>query len=113
MNTEENDHQLCDAEISLAFSILGKRWSGLIVDALGGGPLSFVALRRTVSGISDAVLSCRLAELTEASVLARHVDAGPPVAVRYELTPGGELLLPLLQQLGQWAIQNLTVEQKV
>lgn len=112
MDTAQNELHVCDAAISLAFSILGKRWNGMIIDALGAGPLPFAALRRAVSGISDAMLSDRLSELTDAMVLSRSVDPGPPVAVRYALTPSGEQLLPILQQLGQWAQENLSPAQK-
>lgn len=101
------DGRICDAAVTLAFSILGKRWNGMIVDALGGGPLSFVLLRRAVAGISDAVLSDRLSELVEAGLITRTVDAGPPVSVGYALTPSGQELLPVLAQLGDWASRNL------
>ncbi len=111
MEVGHQDAHASDAAVSLAFTILGKRWNGMIIDGLGGGPLSFAALRRTVTGISDAVLSDRLAELTEASLLSRDVDPGPPVTVTYALTPGGEQLLPVLEQLGQWASRNLAVPQ--
>jgi DNA-binding HxlR family transcriptional regulator len=99
-------HQ-CDAAITLAFSILGKRWNGMIVAVLGSGPLSFVALRRAVAGISDAVLSDRLSELADAGLVTRSVDPGPPVAVAYALTASGEELQPVLQELGRWALENL------
>ncbi|RUQ98311.1 winged helix-turn-helix transcriptional regulator [Labedella endophytica] len=99
-------HQ-CDAAVSLAFSILGKRWNGMIIDTLGNGPLAFSALRRAVGGISDAVLSDRLSELAEAAIVAREVAPGPPVSVTYSLTDAGARLRPLLTQLGEWATQNL------
>ena len=99
----------CDASITLAFSILGKRWNGMIIDTLGGGALTFVALRRAVDGISDAMLSDRLSELADAALVTRDVDPGPPVSVRYGLTPSGESLVPVLQQLGEWATQNLAL----
>ncbi|MFK4761668.1 winged helix-turn-helix transcriptional regulator [Microbacterium sp. ZW T5_45] len=105
---DEESH-VCDAAITLAFSVLGKRWNGMIVSSLGGGPSTFVALRRGVSGISDTVLSDRLAELADAGLVARTVDAGPPVTVSYALTSSGEGLLPILDQLGQWASTNLEV----
>lgn len=101
------DLHTCDAAVSLAFSILGKRWNGMILSTLGSGALSFAALKRGVPGISDAMLSDRLTELAEVKLLSRSVDAGPPVAVTYTLTPQGEQLLPLLEQLGQWAAANL------
>ena len=105
----EHEVQMCDAAVTLAFSVLGKRWNGMIVSTLGGGPSTFVALRRAVAGISDTVLSDRLAELTQAGLVDRAVDAGPPVTVSYSLTASGNGLLPILSQLGQWASANLEV----
>ena len=110
MPPEELDAPACDAAVTLAFSVLGKRWNGMIVDGLSGGPLSFVALRRAVAGISDAVLSDRLTELAGVGLVTRAVDPGPPVSVTYALTDGGERLIPVLQQLGRWASESLTVQ---
>lgn len=106
--TEEHDVRRCDAAVSHAFSVLGKRWNGMILDVLGQGELSFSGLRRAVGGISDAVLSDRLAELADTGLVDRRVDAGPPVAVTYALTDAGCRLVPILGQLGEWAEGNLT-----
>ena len=103
----EEELHVCDAAVTLAFSVLGKRWNGMIIASLGGGPSTFVALRRAVVGISDTVLSDRLAELAEAGLVVRTVDPGPPVTVSYALTASGEGLLPILDQLGIWASANL------
>lgn len=108
MTEDEHGRRQCDSAVSLAFSVLGKRWNGMIVDALGGGAMSFVELRRGVEGISDAVLSDRLAELAEVGLVVREVAPGPPVAVSYRLTPAGEGLLPILTQLGEWASASLS-----
>lgn len=104
---EEHDPRVCDAAVSHAFSVLGKRWNGMILDVLGSGDLSFANLRRAVGGISDAVLSDRLTELAAAQLLERRVDAGPPVSVTYALTDAGTRLVPILAQLGAWADANL------
>ena len=105
----DEERHVCDAAVTLAFSVLGKRWNGMIVSSLGGGPSAFVSLRRAVSGISDTVLSDRLAELAEAGLVARAVDAGPPVTVSYSLTDSGRGLLPILDQLDTWASANLEI----
>ncbi|CAN7345515.1 helix-turn-helix domain-containing protein [Microbacterium sp. LjRoot45] len=105
--TPDAEHTACDAAVTLAFSVLGKRWNGMILSSLGSGATTFVRLRRAVSGISDTVLSDRLAELASAGLAARAVDAGPPVSVSYELTDAGRRLLPVLDQLGAWARENL------
>lgn len=85
----------------------------MILDALSSGHLSFVALKRTVTGISDAVLSDRLSELADAHLVTRDVDPGPPVSVSYTLTPQGEKLMPVLEQLGVWARENLVLAARV
>ena len=110
MDAEEHGGPACDAAISMAFSILGKRWNGMIIDALSTGPIAFSALRRTVTGISDAVLSDRLSELAEADLVARTVEVGPPVSVSYALTTRGDSLVPVLQELGRWASANLVAQ---
>lgn len=107
-SADEHELRQCDGAVTLAFSVLGKRWNGMILDALGGGAMSFVELRRGVQGISDAVLSDRLAELTEARLVVRDVAPGPPVTVSYELTEAGVRLLPILTQLGEWATASLS-----
>ncbi|MEN2738645.1 helix-turn-helix domain-containing protein [Microbacterium sp. X-17] len=108
--TEATRGPQCDGAVTLAFSILGKRWNGMILDALGADAASFVRLRRAVTGISDAVLSDRLAELTDAGLVVRDVDPGPPIAVSYTLTDAGRQIVPVLRQLGRWAEENLVVQ---
>ena len=99
---------VCDTAITLAFSVLGKRWNGMILSVLGSGVTSFVGLRKAVSGISDTVLAERLLELAEVGLVTRAVVEGPPVTVRYELTAAGLELVPMIAQLGTWAQRNLT-----
>ena len=50
----------CDGGIRRAFDFLGKRWNGVILGTLSGGPLGFAELRRGVGTITDSVLSDRL-----------------------------------------------------
>lgn len=88
--------------LARAFGLLGKRWNGVILGCLADGPLGYSALRRAV-GVSDSVLAARLAELAAAGVVARDVDAGPPVSVRYSLTASGQALVPGLRELSRWA----------
>ncbi|WP_114559745.1 winged helix-turn-helix transcriptional regulator [Desertihabitans aurantiacus] len=103
----ETEHARCDAAVTLAFSVLGKRWNGMILSTLSDEPLSFAVLRRSVGGISDAVLSDRLTELAGVGLVTREVSPGPPVSVSYGLTEAGQRLVPVLDQLGRWAAENL------
>ena len=104
---EDNDVSVCDGGITLAFSVLGKRWNGMILSVLGNGSASFVGVRKAVSGISDTVLAERLVDLVEAGLVTRSVLDGPPVSVNYELTSAGAALVPMIGALGVWAREHL------
>jgi DNA-binding HxlR family transcriptional regulator len=96
-----------DAALVRAFDLLGKRWTGVVLSTLRGGPAGFRALARSVEGISDSMLSDRLGELSDAGLVIRNVTEGPPLAVRYELTDAGRALLPALEQITRWAEEYL------
>ena len=98
----------CDAGLSAAFAILGKRWNGVILGVLVEDDAGFADLRRGLSGaISDSVLSARLCELAQFGLVERVVIDGPPLAVRYSLTEAGRALVPTLEALGEWARTHL------
>ncbi|GIF49970.1 HxlR family transcriptional regulator [Asanoa ferruginea] len=92
-----------DIALARAFSILGKRWTGLVVGSLTVGPVGFRELSRAIGGVSDSVLSDRLAELCEQGMVERLVNPGPPVTVSYSLTEAGEGLIPALTLIAEWA----------
>jgi DNA-binding HxlR family transcriptional regulator len=96
-----------DAALARGFALLGKRWNGLVLGGLSAGPVGFRQLSRSIGNVSDSVLSDRLAELTGAGLIMRHVDAGPPVSVAYELTSSGRALMPALEQIALWAQEHL------
>jgi DNA-binding HxlR family transcriptional regulator len=103
-----DDCVAADESLVRAFDLLGKRWTGVLLGTLSAGRVGFRALTRAVPGISDSVLSDRLAELTEAGLLARTVAEGPPVSVTYTLTEAGRALLPALEQIQRWAARHLS-----
>lgn len=81
-----------------------------MLGSLGSGPTGFRQLSRAIGNVSDSVLSDRLAELTGAGLIVRHVAEGPPVAVTYELTASGRALMPALEQIALWAQEHLPAE---
>jgi DNA-binding HxlR family transcriptional regulator len=105
-----HDQRACDAGLARAFAFLGKRWNGVLIGTLVGGPAGFAELGRAISGISESVLSDRLNELSKVGLITRTVREGPPLGVSYELTPRGQALVPVLDELARWANENLTEE---
>jgi DNA-binding HxlR family transcriptional regulator len=92
-----------------AIELIGKRWTGAIVSALGEGPMRFGELGKAVPGLSDRLLSRRLRELEDAGVVEREVEDGAPVKVVYSLTEKGTDLGPAMSELRAWARRWKTV----
>jgi DNA-binding HxlR family transcriptional regulator len=93
-----------------AVELIGKRWTGAIVEALLLGPRRFSELSQAIPQISDRLLSIRLRELESEQIVLRHVAPGLPVAVRYGLTPKGGELEPAVSALREWARKWLQPE---
>jgi DNA-binding HxlR family transcriptional regulator len=100
----------CDAALTSVFGMLGKRWTGLLIGVLLERPARFAEIARAIPGITESMLSARLAELRDAGLVTREVLEGPPIASLYRLTPSGEALRPALLALGEWAHAHLGAE---
>ena len=94
-------------DLARAFGFLGKRWTAIILGHLSHGPAGFRDLSRGIGGISDSVLSERLADLAGGGLITRTVRDGPPVTVTYQLTDRGHALIPALDLIARWAHDNL------
>lgn len=81
-----------------ALGVLGRTWAGAVLSAMLGGAERFSEIKRAAPGVSDAVLTARLRELCARGFAVRHVDAGPPVGVRYALTDLGRDTRPVLEK---------------
>lgn len=83
--------------------LIGKRWTGVVLQALRESPQRFSELREQVPRITDAMLAQRLKELEAAGVVERAVAMTRPVEVRYQLTAIGHRLAPVLDAVAAWS----------
>lgn len=88
-----------------AFSFLGKRWNGLIIQSLMSGPKRFKDISHLIPSMSDKMLSERMKDLEIEGILVRHVYPETPVRIEYELTDKGCALRPAMEQIQAWAEQ--------
>jgi DNA-binding HxlR family transcriptional regulator len=98
--------------IAKSLDVVGDRWTLLIVRELAlRGACRYTDLRNGLPGIASNLLAERLRELDHAGVIARE-DAPPPIATTiFRLTPRGEQLRPVLENLVRWGLPLMT-EQK-
>jgi DNA-binding HxlR family transcriptional regulator len=101
---EESPSPACCPHYHDAVELIGRRWTGAIVEVLiQGGSLRFSEIAQAVPTLSDRLLCERLRELEARGLVAREVGAGPPICVRYSLTRMGWALEPAISELRSWA----------
>jgi DNA-binding HxlR family transcriptional regulator len=93
---------LC-ARFHKAVELIGRRWSGAIIQILRQRPSRYAELRTAIPDITDRMLSERLRELEDEAIVARTVIPETPVRVEYSLTAKGRALAPTLDAIGHWA----------
>src|SRR2546425_9648996 len=86
--TKEEPSRFCP-RFHHAVELIGRRWSGAILNAMLPGSQCFNELLTTVPGLSDRLLTERLRELEVEGLVRRNVLPGPPVRVSYEMTEAG------------------------
>ncbi len=98
--------------VAKSLDVVGDRWTLLIVRELAlRGACRYTDLRNGLPGIASNLLAERLRELEHADVVAREA-APPPIATTlFRLTPRGEQLRPVLEDLVRWGLPMMT-EQK-
>lgn len=87
-------------------SLVGDKWSVLIIVLLGGGKKRFSDIKRSVDGISQKMLTVTLRGLERDGYVTRTVYPTIPPKVEYELTDLGRDLLVPIRALGAWALAN-------
>ena len=86
-----------------AIELIGRRWSGAILQALLGGATRFTDITAAVPGLSDRLLSERLRELEDEEIVTRTVIPAKPVRVEYHLTEKGRDLESVMKAIAGWA----------
>jgi DNA-binding HxlR family transcriptional regulator len=92
--------------VSEILSRVGDKWTVLVVQYLGSGPMRFSELKRTIGGISQKMLTATLRGLERDGFVTRTVTPTIPPRVDYELTALGRDLLVPVKALGNWAKRN-------
>ncbi len=91
-----------ECPFDIAMNMVSGRWKLLILWRLMKGPLRFAALQRLLPHITQKTLTQQLREMEADELISRKAYAEVPPRVEYSLTPLGESVKPVLQELCQW-----------
>ncbi len=87
-------------------SLIGDKWTVMIIGQLAQGRRRFGELRRDLEGISQKMLSLKLHALEREGLVIRTFYAVIPPRVEYELTALGRELLSPLESLAEVALMH-------
>lgn len=109
LKTEVNDALFPTCPIRNVLSRIGDKWSMLVLYTLEQhGVLRFNGLKLYIPDISKKMLSAALKVLEADGLISRKVYAEIPQKVEYTLTERGQTLIPLINNLIEWASANIT-----
>ncbi|MEW4288469.1 winged helix-turn-helix transcriptional regulator [Rossellomorea marisflavi] len=96
-----------ETSFGYTLSVIGGKWKMLILYLLAENqPVRFNDMKRRIGAITFKTLSAQLKELEADGMVKRKEYPQIPPKVEYSLTPKGESLLPLLEQLCEWGEKN-------
>lgn len=90
----------CPVELTLL--LISNKWKVLIIRDLLEGTKRFSELKKSITNISQKVLTSNLREMEENNLLIRKVYPEVPPRVEYTLTDIGYSLKTLLDDMDKW-----------
>ena len=95
----------CPAERATYF--FGGKWKiGILFNLFNKKKVRFGELKRTLSKVTQQMLSKQLKELEQDGLVNREVKSVMPPKVEYSLTTFGLSLIPILKSLSNWNNKN-------
>lgn len=103
---QENRQRMRDmCPVTFTLEKIGGRWKPLILYHLRK-TLRYGQLRKCIPGITEKMLIQQLRELEADGLVSRETKPVIPPHVEYSLTPLGESLAPVLNEMAQWGLRN-------
>ena len=96
----KKDLPACPVELTLL--LISNKWKILIIRDLLEGTKRFSELKKSITNISQKVLTSNLREMEENDLLTRKVYPEVPPRVEYTLTDIGYSLKTLLDDMDKW-----------
>jgi len=99
--------------VTATMQVLGGKWKAILINAIyHTSPARFGELKRSVTGITQSMLTQQLRELEDDGLISRKIYAEIPPRVEYTLTEFGLTLSPIMQSMAQWGKEYRITKQK-
>ena len=106
------ENQVTGCPLTSALGAIGGKWNLIILYWLDLESRRFNELTRLMPDISHKVLTETLRDLEREGLIVRVVHSQMPSHVEYKLTPYGETVRPLIQEMRSWGREHLVRTRK-
>lgn len=103
MRKEKN--MLSECPVETAVLLIGNKWKIFVLRELLDGTKRFNELQRSITAISQKVLTQNLRAMEKDGLVIREVFAEVPPRVEYRLSELGDTLKPVIEVLAQWGVK--------
>lgn len=97
---DKNNLPACPVETTL--KIIGDKWKVLILRDLFTGTKRFNELKRSLTNVTQKMLTQQLRELENDGIIHREVYPVVPPKVEYSLTELGKTIKPVIDSMYDW-----------
>lgn len=99
--------------VTATMHVIGGKWKAILINAIyHTSPARFGELKRSVTGITQSMLTSQLRELEEDGIISRKIYAEIPPRVEYTLTEFGLTLAPIMVAMAAWGNEYRIKRQK-
>ncbi|WP_059043050.1 winged helix-turn-helix transcriptional regulator [Paenibacillus rubinfantis] len=103
----QGEGRVQETPFGYTLSVIGGKWKMLILYLLAEDqPVRFNEMKRRLGPVTYKMLSSQLKELEADGLVDRKEYPQIPPKVEYRLTPKAETLIPVMEQLCDWGLQN-------
>jgi DNA-binding HxlR family transcriptional regulator len=110
LSSKNHENELViNANCGMAYTLnlIGGRWKpSILYQLLLRGGMRYSEIKKSLSNISERILSLQLKELERDGLISKTIFAEVPSKVEYQLTSKGFSMKPLLQVLSDWGDSN-------
>jgi DNA-binding HxlR family transcriptional regulator len=97
--------------VTATMSVIGGKWKLLILHLIKNDITRFGKMSMMLKDISKQMLTTQLRELEHDGIIHRIIYPEIPPRVEYSLTDKGKALLPIIEMMKDWGLENVLRKQ--
>jgi DNA-binding HxlR family transcriptional regulator len=105
--TKSNLSDLENCPVTATMQVMGGKWKLLLLHLINNDINRFGKMSMMLKDISKQMLTSQLRELERDGIIERIIFAEIPPRVEYSLSEKGKSLLPIIELMKDWGIENV------